>query len=162
MQSPSTPGSSAMSPFEATARELLAAGYSIRFRAEGDSMFPTIRSGERVEVAPLRGALPRPGDVILVRAVRGLTAHRVVEVQGHSILMRGDHAVGNDPILDSQAILGIVTGVEREGRLRSVAIRSLRGMRVAAAARRLRRHAARLAARGKRGNTQYRESLFSY
>jgi len=147
--------------FEQTARELLASGYSIRFRASGDSMHPTIRSGELVEVAPPNGKLPAIGDVVLFKAQRGLTAHRVVRSAGHSFVTRGDNAVGNDPAADTSALLGIVTGVERDGLLAGVSRSGVRSSRTAAAVRELRR---RLFTRfGMVGRVrQYNETVNSY
>lgn len=144
-----------ITPFEKTARELLAAGYSIRFRAAGDSMHPTIRNGEIVEVTPLGGRTPRVGEVVLVKAMRGLTAHRIVRVGDGSLVLRGDNSVSNDPELGFPALIGTVSGVERAGVLHPVGGRRLRRLRASAFARRCRRHVAAAVA-ASRTRLQYR------
>ncbi len=98
------------------ANDLLSRGHSVRFRAEGDSMHPTIRRGEAIVVEPVSAAGLRKGDVALYRAERGITAHRVVGVDVTRLHMRGDAiASANEPV-DRHQILGRVVLVEREGR----------------------------------------------
>jgi signal peptidase I len=101
--------------FESTVTGLLSSGVGVRFVATGDSMYPTIRSGEHVHVAPADPASLRIGDVVLARAHRGLTAHRVVRLSPHSVTTRGDNALGRDAALSHKNVLGRVTFVERAG-----------------------------------------------
>ena len=61
--------------------ELLRGGYGICFRAEGESMHPTIRHGELVTVAPARPADIEADDIVLYRNRRGIVAHRVVRIE---------------------------------------------------------------------------------
>src|SRR5438105_262226 len=71
-------------PFETTVTDVLARGHVVRFRADGDSMYPSIQSGEYISVAPLAsGATWSVGDVVLARAHRGLTAHRIIDLQSN-------------------------------------------------------------------------------
>jgi phage repressor protein C with HTH and peptisase S24 domain len=70
-----------VSEFEPTLREVLAAGHTARFRASGDSMYPAIRSGDYLEIAPCDVSQLRLGDVILAMTERGLTAHRIVRIR---------------------------------------------------------------------------------
>ncbi|MCU1349444.1 MAG: Peptidase conserved region [Acidobacteria bacterium] len=152
--------------FEATARALLADGYSIRFQAAGDSMYPAIRSGELIEVSPIGGRdVLQAGDVVLFKADRGLTAHRVVHVANGLVVTRGDNAVGNDPAVPLDALLGTVTAIERDGVLHRLARGTRSTTRASAALRMIRRRlSGRFAAVS--GNTsrvrQYRESVKSY
>lgn len=60
--------------------ELLGRGHSVRFRAYGRSMHPTIRDGEEIVVEPLAASAVRVGDVALYRSQRGVVAHRVVRI----------------------------------------------------------------------------------
>jgi signal peptidase I len=101
--------------FENTVVDVLTRGVPVRFRAKGDSMYPSIRCGEHVHVAPVAAESLRVGDIVLARAKRGLTAHRVVAVSGATITTRGDNALVRDAALESQLILGRITSVEREG-----------------------------------------------
>src|SRR2546423_10061357 len=102
--------------FETTVVDLLARGHAVRFRAHGDSMYPTIRSGEHVCVAPVAGQSPlQVGDVVLARAHRGLTAHRIIAMPSNNILTRGDNAIEHDSSLQRHSVIGRVAHVERNG-----------------------------------------------
>src|SRR5581483_789625 len=80
--------------------DVLDTGASARFRASGDSMLPTIRPGDLLEVERVNPAAIRRGDVVLARLSRGLTAHRIVRIfaKGEAIhfVMRGDNTPEDD------------------------------------------------------------------
>jgi len=107
---------------------LLNQGQSVRFKANGWSMHPTICDGEMINVEPVLPSQVRHGDIILYRSPRGITAHRVIHIQREmnsalsphcSLLVfhtRGDSLKGVDPPLTSDQILGKVFSVERNGR----------------------------------------------
>ena len=107
---------------------LLSLGQGVRFKANGWSMYPTIRDGEMISVESVLPSQIRHGDIILYRSSRGITAHRVIRVQmetnsavvphGPSFLFttRGDSIRADDPPLMSDQILGKVCSVERKGR----------------------------------------------
>jgi signal peptidase I len=102
--------------------DLLARGHSVRFRAKGSSMTPTIREGEAITVAPVRPAEIRRGDVVLYLVGQSVTAHRVVSVKrepGGALLFvtRGDASASCDEPVGEAALLGIVAAVERGGRV---------------------------------------------
>jgi signal peptidase I len=92
--------------FEVTLRELLASGQRARFRAEGDSMYPTIRSGDMVEIAPCEADSLRPGDIVLAMTRRGLTLHRIARISNAGIVIRGDNAISSDAPVAPEDILG--------------------------------------------------------
>ena len=102
-----------MNQFEPTLRAVLAAGHGARFRVEGDSMHPVIRSGEYVKVLPCSSSKLRRGDVILAATGRGLTAHRIVRISGQRIITRGDNSLRVDPPVDVDDVLGKVVEVEQ-------------------------------------------------
>ena len=94
--------------------DLLERGHAVRFCASGDSMYPIIRSDDYLHVEP---RLPiRRGDVVLTLAHRGLTAHRVIEIEGDTLVTRGDNARENDAPVDRTRVLGHVTYAERDGK----------------------------------------------
>jgi hypothetical protein len=101
------------SAFENTLIDLLDRGIGVRFRATGDSMHPSIRWGEHLHVMPVEHNSLREGDVILARAHRGLTAHRIVRVGRAGIVTRGDNCLHPDPILHPHTIVGRVAHLER-------------------------------------------------
>ena len=123
-----------VSEFEPTLRDVLAAGHTARFRASGDSMYPAIRSGDYLEIAPCHVSQLRLGDVILATTERGLTAHRIVRIRdaegGIRITMRGDNALRSDPPVGPEEILGRVESGGTEPatimRLAAVLVRRLR------------------------------------
>jgi hypothetical protein len=101
-----------LKPFEATLRDLLASGHRARFRAMGDSMHPTIRNGDAVEIAPCKIFEVRRGDIVLASIERGLTLHRVVRISAEGIVMRGDNAWRPDPPFGPAELLGRVVNCE--------------------------------------------------
>lgn len=104
-----------MTAFESTVGDLLGRGIAVRFQASGDSMYPSIRNGEHVHVAPVEWSSLRPGDVVLARAGRGLTAHRLVKLAKDAVTTRGDNAISRDAAAPRNAIIGRITHVERNG-----------------------------------------------
>lgn len=88
---------------------LLRDGYSVRFVATGDSMYPSIRSGDMLEVEPAAASDLRAGDVVLTRAPRGLTAHRIIKIDSACVVTRGDNALRSDGPLPISAIVGRVS-----------------------------------------------------
>jgi phage repressor protein C with HTH and peptisase S24 domain len=99
--------------FEPTLRAVLAAGHGARFRVEGDSMYPAIRNGDYVQAVPCAIAELRRGDVILASTGRGLTAHRIMRIDGQRVITRGDNSLRADPAIDKAQILGRVVEVEQ-------------------------------------------------
>ncbi|MBN1422754.1 MAG: nucleotidyltransferase family protein [Planctomycetes bacterium] len=119
--------------FADLAGDLLARGLRARFRARGTSMGPTIRDGDLLTIDPCDAARIREGEIILIRAARGLTAHRVIRVEpgigGSPILRtRGDAQDQCDPPARAQDILGRVVAVERHGRTIDLAGKRARGV----------------------------------
>ena len=113
--------------FDNTLTDLLSRGVAVRFQARGESMKPAIRSGDHVYVRPmLDRRSPRVGDVVLVRAPRGLTAHRVVKITPNGIVTRGDNSLLSDFALGHDAIVGHLTHVERDGNMVPLPLRAPR------------------------------------
>src|ERR1700730_1036446 len=97
------------------AAELLGRGHRVRFRAEGESMHPTIRGGEAIMVEPVPAGGLKNGDIALYRAQRGVTAHRLVRIEGQRFIMRGDAPGSADEPVVQQQVLGKVVALERTG-----------------------------------------------
>lgn len=99
---------------------LLSTGCSLRFRASGRSMYPTIRHGEMVTVVPVAPAEIKRGDIVLYRSERGVIAHRVEGVRRKSgrifcLRLRGDASDSCDRPVQPEQVLGKVQSVERAG-----------------------------------------------
>jgi signal peptidase I len=103
------------------AAEALAQGVPVRFRATGDSMYPTIRDGEVIRVAPVADERIGVGDIVLYRAEGGvrLLAHRLVAISetpgGRRFHLRGDAKGGCDAPLPAAEVIGRVEAVSRGG-----------------------------------------------
>ena len=107
--------------FDAVVREALTAGVTVRFRAAGASMYPTIRDGETVSIAPVELADIVYGDVLLYRASGRLLAHRVVGLTASRerlvVHVRGDAKRACDAPVDGSDVVGRVIAVDRGGRV---------------------------------------------
>jgi signal peptidase I len=92
----------------------------VRFRAEGFSMYPAIRDGELITVAPVSAAPIARGDVLLFRTAARLLAHRVVRVatggRDGVLQLRGDAKASCDTPIDAGDVIGRVVAVHRDGR----------------------------------------------
>ena len=101
----------------------------MRFRADGRSMYPTIKDGEAITVTPVEPSHVKRGDIILCRFERGVVAHRVLRIakrkasRSHKdfvlttfFILRGDAAIACDEPVEPQQVLGKVISVERDGR----------------------------------------------
>ncbi len=105
--------------------DLLQRGHAVQFQARGDSMHPLIRDHDYLHVEPVERV--RVGDIVLVLAERGLTAHRVIVVREGEVITRGDNAPAADDALPIARVLGKVTTVMRDGqavKFRSAAARA--------------------------------------
>jgi hypothetical protein len=100
--------------------EVLGKGVPFRFEARGESMHPAVRDGDVLTVAPLEGRSLRPGDVVAFvhPGTGGVRVHRVVALDGGRYVLKGDNALGADPLVEPGGILGRVVGLERDGRQR--------------------------------------------
>jgi signal peptidase I len=112
----------AESYFSQLSADLLRHGHSVRFRATGESMHPTIRAGDAITVQPVVPSDLRYADIMLYRTERSVLAHRVVgrlKAAGArgAFLVRGDACMDCDePVAEAQ-VLGKVVTVERGDRL---------------------------------------------
>jgi ribosomal protein S18 acetylase RimI-like enzyme/signal peptidase I len=97
---------------------VLSKDHSFRFQAKGFSMFPFIREGDVIRIAPLKPSSPRLGDVVAFTppGTQKLLVHRVIGGKGDSCLIRGDNAPAADGFLPRGRIIGRVILVERNGK----------------------------------------------
>jgi len=121
------PQSSNLSPlkFVKICTELLHQGHQIKFKAPGDSMYPTICDRDLITVEPQKSSGICVGDIILYHHENGVVAHRVINIQVPQpsvpstqplFLLRGDAAIHDDAPVSSEQILGKVVSIERNGR----------------------------------------------
>jgi hypothetical protein len=93
-------------------------GADCRFKVSGSSMGPAIRGHDVVTVSPLGEAVPFVGEVVAFRHPEGdrLILHRVVRRRHRLFSIRGDSLRKIDAPIPLDNILGLITGVERDGR----------------------------------------------
>jgi hypothetical protein len=96
--------------------EVLAQGGTFRFQASGFSMFPFIRDGDNLTIAPTPARL-HLGDVVafIQPDNKRLLVHRIVQVSAQGYLTKGDNSTAADGTLSREFILGCVLWVERQG-----------------------------------------------
>jgi len=101
--------------FASIAQDVLGRGRILRFKAKGGSMSPFIRSGDVVEVVPLKGKI-NFGDIILYHSSYGNSIiHRVIQRKKEEIIAKGDSSFSYDQPLLSRQVLGRVAAVEKNG-----------------------------------------------
>jgi signal peptidase I len=124
--------------FGAVIEQALTSGTMVRFRAEGISMYPTIRDGETITVTSVPTDAIVRGDVLLCRHGTRVLAHRVVGVTNRGgarfFELRGDAKASCDPAVGGSAVVGKVVDVCRNGRLIPLCGRRARLRRAARAA----------------------------
>ena len=102
-------------------KEILDKGCSLRFQANGSSMYPAIRDGDIINIEPVNEKEIKLGDVIFYRTndIR-MAAHRVINKffqNGKSILVtEGDFNTGKEEVI-LRDVLGKVKAIERNGRI---------------------------------------------
>jgi hypothetical protein len=94
--------------------ELLQQGQTISLVAEGSSMFPTIRPGDSVTIAPSRER-PRVGEIVAFHQphIERLLIHRVDAIRGDAFATRGDANREGDGWVLRDQIYGRVIRVTR-------------------------------------------------
>lgn len=108
---------------QALMREVLDAGKRFRFTAHGTSMSPFIRDGDRVEMdLPDK---PRYGDVLAVSNGQRLLVHRVIDLKGNAVLLKGDHARDPDGWFQPEEIIGKICAVWHRNQLQPIGVNRL-------------------------------------
>jgi signal peptidase I len=106
--------------FAELSTEILRSGKSLRFQARGGSMWPLVRDGDVVLVAPLDARSVRTGDLVLFRAGPGnVVIHRVIRVevsQGRRrFTVQGDAVLLPDGVIPEAQVCGRVAAIDRGG-----------------------------------------------
>lgn len=90
---------------------------TIRFRAFGHSMSPTIRNGDVLSISPIDRDVAKGDVVAFVHPRTGrIVVHRIVSKQGNKWAVRGDNALEEDDAIDRKHLLGRLSRIERGGR----------------------------------------------
>lgn len=99
---------------------LLSEGKTIRIKAHGYSMYPSIRPGSLVLIEPIHlKGLPIPGEIIAITRENGLILHRLIKIvvknNVTSYIARGDGNAFADNPVKIDKIAGRIVGAETTG-----------------------------------------------
>jgi signal peptidase I len=98
------------------AQALQSAG-TLRIRAMGSSMLPTLWPGDLVTIESRKFEHVHPGQIVLYLREGRFFLHRAVSKVAAGkeewLLTRGDSVPGNDPPVRPSEFLGTVTGIQR-------------------------------------------------
>jgi signal peptidase I len=108
---PSSPGESSSADLVELVVNGLAARGRVTIPVSGTSMLPTLRSGERVVLYPVRPEGIRPQDVIAFRGSGRLVLHRVHVVFPDWVITAGDNYDLFDPPVPVTAVIGVARDV---------------------------------------------------
>jgi signal peptidase I len=99
------------------AREIISAvletGNPIELTAEGYSMFPTFKPGDRITIKPLnKRELPEPGSVVVYEDKGVFVMHRLVKMVNNdagiqTFITRGDSSLEPDQPWPQQQLIGV-------------------------------------------------------
>jgi len=108
--------------FTQIAGELLRDGVPVRFRAEGQSMTPTLDGGELLTVEPVRAGEVQAGNIVLTNEANCLQAHRVVSTcngsnGGSDVLAIQGDAGWHSENVSRESVLGRITQSEKDGHI---------------------------------------------
>jgi hypothetical protein len=106
--------------FASVVEGLLADGISVRFRAGGRSMTPTINDGEILIVAPAAAQDIDVADIVFCKTRSRSVAHRVLSVGRDSagaphLTLCGDASLESDRPVTAEEVRGRVIAIERAG-----------------------------------------------
>lgn len=101
--------------YQRAAQAALAAANPIeplRLTVISNSMWPLLRTGDKIRVQPTEPSAIRVDEVVVVRRGTDLITHRLIAVDGEQWLTCGDNAVLIDAAVSPAACLGRVIAIE--------------------------------------------------
>ena len=97
--------------------QILSNGGAVKITAEGYSMYPTIKSGEKIIIKPVEGLL-KEGDIVAVKKENRFIVHRIVRILDMNrksfYVTRGDSNIHEDAPVPREDIVGKVDGYARQ------------------------------------------------
>jgi signal peptidase I len=96
---------------------LLAEGKILKIKADGYSMYPTIKPGSVIYIDRMDTAMePAPGEIIAWKKEAGFVVHRLIRIVKHNgevlFITRGDSCLAEDQAFTSEQLAGKVINVE--------------------------------------------------
>jgi hypothetical protein len=105
------------------AAEVLRTNGSLRLRAWGSSMLPSIWPGDVLVIQKRELRQVAVGATAVFFPSGRVTAHRVVSHHGTFLVTQGDSVPQPDPALTAENLLGVVVSIERGGKVFAPALR---------------------------------------
>jgi Peptidase S24-like len=96
------------------AAEVLISGHTLRLRAFGTSMLPSIWPGDILSVEPKPEQEIVAGDIVLVARRNRFFIHRLIEKQVSRWITRGDSLPHNDDPVNSSEVLGSISLIHKK------------------------------------------------
>lgn len=101
--------------------ELLSQDKELSFNMQGNSMFPTLKSGDRGIIQKCVAAELKPGQIIVFKQDQQYIAHRFLgKTKNNLLLARGDNNSFTDKPFGEDNLVGTVTSRVRNGRNQSL------------------------------------------
>lgn len=99
---------------------LLSQGTTIRIRAHGYSMYPSIKPGSLIVIEPIKvKGDPKPGEIVAIKRENGLIVHRIIKITirdgVRKYIARGDSNAREDKPVNPDMIAGRVVRAEPTG-----------------------------------------------
>jgi signal peptidase I len=107
----------AQAPLMGLIQEVLGRGSCMKLQAKGYSMNPFIKEGDVLTLSPMIDGAPKVGDVVAFKLPEDgkLAIHRVIKSSADLYLIKGDCCSEPDGYIFEKDILGLVSGIERDG-----------------------------------------------
>ena len=93
--------------------EVLTSGHSLRLRAFGTSMLPSIWPGDLLSIKPTSEQEIAAGDIVLVARQTRFFIHRLIQKRDSCWITRGDSLPQNDDPFTSCEVLGRVSLIHK-------------------------------------------------
>lgn len=107
----------------ALAAEVLRESGTLRLRATGSSMLPSIWPGDVLNIQKREMKEIAVGETAVFFPSGHVTAHRVVSHSGNFIVTQGDTVPQPDPPVTAENLVGVVVSIERSGKVFASALR---------------------------------------
>lgn len=102
--------------------DILSRGETLYYTNVGDSMMPLIKEGRDVLIIEPKpaGRLKRDDVPLYKRDSGQYVLHRIVKVRDEDYLIRGDNRYNTEKGIQDRHIIGLLTGIIRDGKVLSV------------------------------------------
>ena len=97
--------------------EVLTSGHSLRLRALGTSMLPSIWPGDILSIKPTTEQEIAAGDIVLVARQNRFFIHRLIQKRDSCWITRGDSLPQNDDPFTSCEVLGRVSLIHKKKKI---------------------------------------------